>query len=680
MSNRLADETSPYLLQHADNPVDWYPWGDEAFALARQLDRPVLLSVGYSACHWCHVMAHESFEDPQIAALMNSLFVNIKVDREERPDVDSIYMQAVMAISGHGGWPMTVFLTPAGEPYFGGTYFPPTDRQGMRGFPYVLEAAAEVYRSRRDDVERSAKQLREALKAPEPAPGTASATDLDAAVKMLVGQADMRHGGFGAAPKFPHPAALDFLLRRRHTGAADRRALEVVVTSLDRMARGGVYDQVGGGFHRYSVDATWSVPHFEKMLYDNAQLVPVYLHAYQLTGEVRWRATVEQVLDYVLREMTLAGGGFASSQDADSPGGEGSFFVWTPAQLVDALGEEGGELAARLFGVSAAGNFEHGTTVLSLPYPLEHVAHSLHMTDAQLRERLDVIRARLLEVRAQRPAPARDDKVLTAWNALMLAAFAEAGAALDRDDYVEAARRNARFLLTELRREGVLQRTWKDGRAKIVGFLEDSAFLADALVTLYEATGDPANLAAAGEVAADALLRFDHDGVLFDTAVGAGALVVRPRTIHDNPIPAGPSTLANALLRLAAITGDGGLRERALQIIGPMSTMVGRSPLAVASMAVAMDRALAASREIAIAGAADDPRTRALLRVAMNTWTPDSVLAWGRPDGVALLADRPLVEGAPAAYVCENFTCARPVTEPAQLQALLAATAGAVTA
>ena len=670
MSNRLAAETSPYLRQHADNPVDWYPWGDEAFARARDEDRPVLLSIGYSACHWCHVMAHESFENPQIAAQMNELFVNIKVDREERPDVDSIYMQAVIAISGHGGWPMTVFLTPAGEPYFGGTYFPPEDRQGMRGFPYVLDAAAGVYRDRRGEVSNAADQLRRVLEPPVLPAGTVSEATIDAATRALHTQADRRHGGFGGAPKFPHPAALDFLLRRnRATG--DRDALAVVTVALDRMARGGINDQVGGGFHRYSVDATWSVPHFEKMLYDNAQLAPVYLHAHQLTGEARWRRVVEQTLDYVLAELALPGGGFASSQDADSPGGEGSYFVWTPQQLDDVLGPQDGALAARLFGVTEAGNFEHATTVLSMPYPAEHVAHSLGVDAADLQRSLDTIRERLLTARRQRPAPGRDDKVLTSWNALMLAAFAEAGAVLKRPDYLEAARRNADFLLGELRPGGVLLRTWKDGNAKITGFLEDSAFLADALITLYEATGLPPYLASAGALVDDALARFSEGGTLYDTASDAAPLLVRPRTIDDNPVPAGQSALASALLRLAAMRGDSRRRERALEIIAPMAALVARSPLGVASMACVIDRALSPSREIAISGPPDDARTRDLVRAVHSTWMPDAVLAWGEPDGIELLSDRPLVDGSPAAYVCESFACRLPVTDPLDVRAQL---------
>jgi uncharacterized protein YyaL (SSP411 family) len=673
VSNRLAGETSPYLLQHADNPVDWYPWGAEAFARARAEDRPVLLSIGYSACHWCHVMAHECFENPEIAALINERFISIKVDREERPDVDSIYMQAVVAISGHGGWPMTVFLTPSGEPYFGGTYFPPVDRQGLRGFPSVLDAAATVYHERRDEVMRSADQLRRALEPPSLPPGTGSTADLGAAATQLVAQTDMRHGGFGAAPKFPHPASLDFLLRRqRHS--PDSRLLDAALTTLDHMARGGIHDQVGGGFHRYSVDGMWSIPHFEKMLYDNAQLAPVYLHAHQLTGDRRWRDVVEDTLDHALRELRLPSGGFASSQDADSPGGEGSYFVWTPSQLTEVLGDDDGTLAARVFGVSEAGNFEGRSTVLSMPFPLTQVARSLGTGEDALDVRIDGIRERLLVARQQRPAPARDDKVLTSWNALMLAALAEAGAALARPEYLDAARRCADFLLTELRPDGVLLRTWKDDRAKITGFLEDSAFLADSLITLYEACGDGRYLSEARQLVEDALRRFEDGGVLYDTASDAEPLLVRPRTIDDNPIPAGQSVLASALLRIAAIDGDSAARHDAETIMAPFTAVVARSPLALSSLACAMDRAQARSREIAIVGPTGDPRTAALLAVVHRQWLPDSVLAWGDSDN-ALLSDRTMVDGAPAAYVCESFACQRPVTEPHQLAETLAGVA-----
>jgi len=676
MANRLAAETSPYLQQHADNPVDWWPWGDEAFAEARRSDRPVLLSIGYSACHWCHVMAHESFENPEIAALMNELFVNVKVDREERPDVDSIYMQAVQAMTGRGGWPMTMFLTPRGVPYFGGTYFPPEDRHGMRGFPHVLRAAAQAYRTQQDDVARVGEQLRQALTPPRLRAGE---EPLDAAlvaqaVAALVEMTDRRHGGFGGAPKFPHAAALDLMLRH-HAITGDGAALDAALVTLDSMARGGIYDHAGGGFHRYSVDAQWAVPHFEKMLYDNAQLAPVYLHAHQLTGDARWRRVCEETLDYVAREMRLPGGGFASTQDADSEGEEGRFFVWTPEQLTAVLGEEDGALAARVFGVTAAGNFEHGATVLSLPYPVEQVAQALGVDAAELQQRLDGIRARLYAAREQRVHPGRDDKVITAWNALMLAAFAEAGAALDRDDYVAVARDCAQFLLDNLRGDGgVLLRTWKDGRAKITGFLEDAAFLTDALLTLYAATGESQWFSEAQRLAGDMLERF-HDPVagFYDTALDAEPLLVRPKTLDDNAVPAGQSIAAVALLRLHALTGEERWRRATEATVAPLAQAVARSALGLGNLAWALQMLTGTMREVAVSGDRNTDGTQALVRTVQHGFDPLRVLAWGDPDAVPLLQDRPAVDGRAAAYVCRDFTCERPVTTPEELAALLAA-------
>ena len=665
MSNRLATQTSPYLLQHAGNPVDWYPWGDEAFAAARERDVPVLLSVGYSACHWCHVMAHESFENPAIATAMNELFVNVKVDREERPDVDAIYMQAVQAMSGHGGWPMTVFLTPAGAPFFGGTYFPPADRDGMRGFPAILDAVSRAWRTQRDEVTRVTAQLVEAMQPPRLPAGGASPTEstLENACARLLAQLDTAHGGFGGAPKFPHPAAVDLLLRRFVAGG-DRRHLDAALLTLGHMARGGIHDQLGGGFHRYTVDATWTVPHFEKMLYDNALLAPVYLHAFQLTGDTECRDVVTSTLDWMIAEMSMPDGGFASSQDADSPGGEGSYFVWTPQQLDDVLGDDAA-LAAAVFGVTETGSFEHGSSVLTRART--DVAPAL----------LASIRERLLAARAQRPAPDRDDKVLTSWNALAIAALAECGAALQRDDWVAAAEDAASFLRTRVRENGVTLRTYRDGRASISGFLEDVAYLAGAHVTLYEATGRAHHLTEALALARDALTRFrGDDGALYDTAAGADDLVVRPRTIDDSPIPAGQSALADALLRLAAMTGDAELRDAAAAIITPLTTAIERSPLAIPSLACAADRLVAPSREVAIAGDRDDERTRALLAVCRATWLPTSVLAWGDAEGVPLLAGRPTIDAQPAAYVCESFVCRLPVTDPDALRAQLTARAG----
>jgi uncharacterized protein len=672
VANRLAAETSPYLRQHADNPVDWWPWTDEAWDQARRLDRPVLLSVGYSACHWCHVMAHESFEDPEIAALQNELFVSIKVDREERPDVDGVYMQAVVAMSGRGGWPMTVFCTPRGVPYFGGTYFPKEDRMGMRGFPTVLRAAAAAYRDNREAVDATGEQLRQALTPPRLRQGVEpSAAQLDGAVRRLGEQTDRRYGGFGGAPKFPHPAALDLMLRwyAAHRDTSVWTAAEI---TLDRMSRGGVYDQVGGGFHRYSVDAQWAVPHFEKMLYDNAQLAPVYLHAHQLSGDERWRRVAVEILDYARREMLLDGGGFASAQDADSDGEEGSFFVWTPQQLRDVLGDDDGALAARLFGVVEGGNFEHGTTVLSLPFALDQVAATMPIDAGELRGRVHSIRERLYAAREQRVHPARDDKVITSWNALMLAAFAEVGAVLERDDYIETARRCADFLLSELVRDGTVLRTWRDGTAKIVGFLEDVAFLADALLTLYEATGEAAYFASAQRLCDDIVGRYLDPGAGFcDTAIDGEPLLIRPHTLDDNAVPAGQSMAAHALLRLAAYTGETRWRDAALRAVGPLAEAVSRSPLSLGNLAWALQLAVSPGREVAIAGDAGADDTKALLRVVRGRFDPLSVLAWGKADGVPLLADRPARGGHATAYVCRGFVCDAPVSDPDALRTQL---------
>jgi len=673
VANRLITESSPYLLQHADNPVDWYPWGDPAFEQARSRDLPVLLSIGYSACHWCHVMAHESFENAGIAALMNELFVSVKVDREERPDVDSVYMSAAQAMGVQGGWPLTVFLTPDGLPFYAGTYFPPVDRQGMRGFPAVLQAAAAAYREQRDEVGSMGDQVRAAVvPRPMPAPGEPAAAILDAAARKLVDQTDRSRGGFGGAPKFPHPQALDLLLRRSLL-MRDAAVRDAAVLSLDAMARGGIHDQVGGGFHRYSVDARWAVPHFEKMLYDNALLAPVYLRAFLVTGREDLREVCARTLDYMARELRLPAGGFAASQDADSPGGEGAFFVWTPAQLREALGEEDGTLAARVFGVVDGGNFEHGTTVLSMPYPLPQVARSLQLDEAVLHTRLESIRTRLLAARAARPAPARDGKVITAWNALAITAFARAGSALGSADYVAIARTCADFVLEHLVRDGVVHRIWNGGDARIIGFLDDVANLGDALLTLYEAIGEPRYFVAALVLCERIVGQYrDLDGNYYDTAEDSEPLIVRPRTIDDNPVSAGQSVAAQLFCRMHAFTGDDRWREHAMEIIGPLTTVVARAPLAVAGLAAAMELAVGPIREVAIAGDPADERTRALLAVAQRGADSLLVLAWGPAEDVPLLADRPPVGGVPAAYVCRGFVCKAPVIDSAALAAELA--------
>jgi uncharacterized protein YyaL (SSP411 family) len=697
MTNRLATESSPYLRQHAGNPVDWYPWGEEALRVARETDRPILLSVGYSACHWCHVMAHESFEDARIAALMNELFVNVKVDREERPDLDAVYMQAVQAITGQGGWPMTVFLTPGGAPFFGGTYFPPEPRGGMPGFPAVLHAAHDAFRSSRADVERAAAEITGALRAaplPEgadPGPGVVSQ-----AVSRLVEQSDPRHGGFGGAPKFPHPAAVELLLRHGFPGA-DAAAL-AALTTLDRMLRGGIFDQLGGGFHRYSVDAGWAVPHFEKMLYDNAQLAVVYLHAHQLAGDAAHRRAVEATLDYLVREMLLPGGGFASSQDADTEGVEGRYFVWTADQVRQALRggdgvaedagggddasraaaeEEAAALACRVFGVSPEGNFEGGRSVLSLAVSPDELAEELGGSRVEAAARVEGLRRRLLAFRQRRAAPGRDDKVVTSWNGLALRAFAESGAVLDRPDYVQIGHNCADFLLAELVVEGRLRRSWKDGAVGVGAFLEDVACAGDGLLAVYEATGEPRYFDAAVGFAEEILARFrDPGGGYFDTAADAEPLLVRPSGLEDNPLPAGRSTAAQLFVRLAGLTGEQRWRDRAVEIVRPLAPAIGRAPLAFGSLACVLDQLVAPSREVAVAGPPDVAATRALLREVWRRRDPYRALAWGPAASVPLLAGRLPLAGLPTAYVCEGFVCRAPTTDAGELAAELAPVTG----
>ena len=666
MTNRLASSTSPYLLQHKDNPVDWHEWGEEAFAEARRRDVPVLLSVGYAACHWCHVMAHESFEDERTAALMNEHFVCVKVDREERPDVDAVYMEAVQAMTGHGGWPMTAFLTPDGEPFYCGTYFPPIPRHGMPSFAQVLQSVAQAWRERREEVRKAGahvvEQLRERTGFP-PGEGPPSAEQLDAAVRVLAREHDGVHGGFGDAPKFPPSMVLEFLLR--HNGrTGDPTALDLAAATLEAMARGGIYDQLGGGFARYSVDAEWVVPHFEKMLYDNALLLRVYAHWWRQTGVPLARRIAEETAGWLLRELRTAQGGFASALDADSEGAEGKFYVWTPAQLREVLGAEDGEWAARLLAVTPAGTFEHGTSVLQLRADPDDAA------------RWQRVRAALLDAREQRVRPGRDDKVVAAWNGLVIAGLAEAGMLLDRPQLVDAARDAARLLVSVHLTDGRLVRTSRDGvPGATTGVLEDYGDVAEGLLALYAVTGEGEWVAHAYGLLDTALRHFtDGAGRFFDTPDFGERLVRRPHDPTDGAAPSGQSALAGAGLSYAAYTGSSEHRGAAERAVGIGGLLAERAPRFAGWHLAVAEALLDGPREVAIIGPRDDPVTAALHRAALAAPAPGAVVAVGDPavpPAVPLLADRPLLDGRPTAYVCRQFVCARPVTTPAELEALL---------
>jgi uncharacterized protein YyaL (SSP411 family) len=648
--NRLAHETSPYLLQHKDNPVDWYPWGEEALARAKLQDKPLLVSIGYSACHWCHVMERESFEDAQTAAVMNDLFVNVKVDREERPDVDAIYMDALQAMTGRGGWPLNAFLTPDGVPFYAGTYYPPEPRHGLPSWRNVLEGIAHAWNEQRDDIIDGAErivgrlQASAAIEAPD---AELDAGSLDDAVARLRTAYDAEHGGWGGAPKFPAASTLDFLLRRGER--------QMALHTLRRMASGGMYDQIGGGFSRYSVDARWIVPHFEKMLYDNALLARTYLHAFQVSGEPFFERITRETLDWALRELRQPEGGFASALDADSEGVEGKFYVWRLDEVRAALDGDLADAAIEHFGMTEAGNFE-GANI-----PVRATSDP---------ERLDEIKAALLAAREQRVRPGLDDKRLTAWNALMISALADAGAVLDEPRYRDAAVAAADFVLGELRdADGRLLRTYNQGRAHLNAYLEDHAFLLEALLTLYEATFDPRWFAEARALADTLLDRFadpEHGG-FFSTAADHEPLIARRKELEDNPIPAGGSAAAFGLLRLARLTGEARYEDAAVGLIRLLHTLVAQHPHAFGHLLQAIDFLHADVREVALVG---EDRA-ALERVVRETFRPHMVLAGGVPDGVPLLAGREPVDGRAAAYVCEHFTCRRPVTEPDELRALL---------
>jgi uncharacterized protein len=690
MSNHLINETSPYLLQHAGNPVEWYPWGEEALNRSKSEDKPIFLSIGYAACHWCHVMAHESFEDETTAQLMNELFVNIKVDREERPDLDSIYMNAVVGLTGSGGWPMSVFLTPDGKPFYGGTYFPSTPRYGMPSFREVLRAVSDAWRTRRDEILKSSQniatyleQASEFAKTTERSP--LSSDTLLKAAQNIARTYDRTNGGWGSAPKFPQPMALEFLLRR-YLQQPDESTRATIEHTLVAMAHGGMYDQLGGGFHRYSTDAYWLVPHFEKMLYDNSQLARVYLHAWQMFGKPDYQRITIEILDYVAREMTHPAGGFYSTQDADSEGVEGKFFLWT----IDAVREELGDAALlfnEIYGVTPQGNFaEHhlppGQNILSLVADPQQVAHQNGLSLAELENILKEAQRKLFEVREQRIKPGRDEKALAAWNGLMLAVFAEA--ARDRslgdrmEGYRSIAERNAEFLLREMQTpDGRLLRSWKDGRAKLNAYLEDYACVIEGLLELYQTTFAEKWFVAARELAETMLQHYaDPAGGFFDTSDDHETLVTRPKDLQDNAVPSGNAMAASVLLKLAAFMGEDRYSRAGTALIEALQPALIQAPLGFAQWLCALDFALSKPKEIAIVAPARSDGMQALIDVARTGYRPHQVVAVGstpdRTSAIPLLLDRPAIDSRATAYVCVGFACQRPVTEPALLAEQLA--------
>ena len=673
--NRLINETSPYLLQHAYNPVDWYPWGDEAFELAEAEIKPLLVSIGYSACHWCHVMEHESFEDAETARIMNENFVNIKVDMEERPDVDHIYMSFVQMTTGRGGWPMNVFLTPDKRPFFGGTYFPPAPRYGMPSWQQILLSIAEAYKEKRDEIEHSANEIVGELRRLSMVnEGTAlSNAILDDAVASFERSFDAKNGGFGGAPKFPQAMSLEFLLRHHHS-THDQKALDMTRLTLDKMAFGGMYDQLGGGFHRYSVDNVWLVPHFEKMLYDNAQLARIYLHAFQVTGDPEYRRIATETLDYVLREMTNPSGGFYSSQDADSEGEEGKFFVWSEREIDDLLGDDSNAFKF-FFDVSKDGNFE-GKNILNRPRTIDSAASALKIEPFELFSLIENAKQGLFEARETRIKPHRDEKVLASWNGLMLAAFADAAGVLGDDKYLKTAEKNAEFLLSKMLTDsGRLFRSWKAGEAKLNGYLDDYANVADGLLALYQVTGNIRYFQNARSLV-DLMLEHFWDqeaGGFFYTSNDHEELVVRTKDFTDNATPSGNSAAADVLLRIAMLTGDDRYERFAVATLRLAANQIARYPQGFGRALSTLGSHLYNAGELAIVG----PAGNELAEVALATYLPTTTVALSSdPDNDA--AEVPLFEGRgnsdkPLAFLCKNFVCSRPVTSSVELREMLAA-------
>jgi uncharacterized protein YyaL (SSP411 family) len=668
-TNNLINETSPYLLQHAHNPVDWYPWGAAALSKARAENKPILLSIGYSACHWCHVMEHESFENENIAQLMNENFVNIKVDREERPDLDQIYMNAVQMMTGQGGWPMTMFLTPEGVPFYGGTYFPPNDRYNMPGFPRILASVAEAFRSQPEQVASTATAMLGELRRvglAEQSHDVLTTDVLDGSFRRISANYDRTNGGFGGAPKFPPAMNLEFLLHSHHrTGSTE--ALEIVEHSARKMSEGGIYDQLGGGFHRYSVDAKWLVPHFEKMLYDNALLSRLYLHLYQATKNPAARRSAEETLDYVIREMTDAAGGFYSSQDADSEGEDGKFFIWSRQEVLEALGDREGDLFCQYFDITEGGNFE-GENILHITSPIADVAAKNKLAAEELQEIINSGRQKLFALREQRIKPGRDEKVLTAWNGLMLSSFAEASAILERSDYRKVAEANARFLLSHLQKDGLLLRTYKDGEAKLNAYLEDYASLIDGLVSLYEATGELTWIESAIALADKMIDQFwdESEGGFFFTGKSHEKLIVRSKEFLDNATPSGNSIATMSLLRLGLLTANDDYRRRATAVLRLIADQIRRYPSAFGFALSALDFYLSTPLEVVIVGS-PGPRLDELARTLWRTYVPNRVIATCQKDHQSAAALIPLFIGRdtlstePTAFVCQATTCQQPV-------------------
>jgi len=678
-TNRLANETSPYLLQHAHNPVDWFPWGDEAFQKANAENKPILLSIGYSACHWCHVMEHESFEDEKIAALMNDLFVSIKVDREERPDLDEIYMNAVQMLTGRGGWPMTVFLTPERKPFYGGTYFPPEDRQGMPGFPRVLMGVAQAYREKPQDVEKSVGHILSALERMSQSQESKVAFSLEAiaeSAEQISRAYDSDHGGLGRAPKFPNAGVYELFLRH-YDQSKNQRFLEMVTHTLTKMAQGGIYDHLGGGFHRYSVDEKWLVPHFEKMLYDNAQLVRIYAQLYCVTRDELFKNVTEETLDYLLREMLHSEGGFYSTQDADSEGEEGKFFIWSPQEVNQILGEEAGEIFSRIYDVSDFGNFE-GRNILHPILTLEQASKLFKKDPKEIAVLISDSKKKLFQEREKRIKPFRDEKIITSWNGLMLSGLAEAIKISPRQSYLDTANRTLQFFFSKMFRDGHLLHTYKDGTAKLLGYLDDYAFMAVGLLDLYEATFDRAQLARAIELADTMVSEFwdEKDGAFFYTGKSHEQLISRAKPVFDASIPSGNSMATHLLLRLYYLTGREVYLQRAETVLRSYYDAMLSQPFGFAHMLCALDLYLRKPKEIVVIGNRKDANIAELINRIHSIYLPNKTLQLAGPDESLekispLLRGKTQLDGKPTVYVCQNFTCSAPVTTWDELKPLL---------